>query len=772
MCETRANDTSSVEELKKRIEDLESENALLREKEEKYHTLFNNIPIGLFWSRMDDGTLIDCNEKFAEILGYDSIEECLAGFSASKHYADINFREKMLNEISAGGVLKNFEARFIRTDGEPVWVSYSARLYPEKNLIEGGGMDVTEKKRAGEALRESEIKYSALVENATDGVSIIQDGIIKYANRALIGITGYSVEELMEKPFHEFVEPESRTPVFERHKRRMAGEKVETTYEMRILCKDGSIKTTEVSANVINYKGKTAVIAITRDISDRKKIEEQMRILSLVAEKSPYPIAITDKNEVVEYANKKFIELNNWKEKNVIGKNWRSFSSPDNSLKDKYDEVYRIAIQEGNIWQGEISDTNENGEPVWRKSIIVPVKNEDNSLDKIIYISEDITERRQIEKLIETQNRLSIALSTATSTNEALTTVLDTVTGLDTINMGGIYLRDSSTGKITLDYSKNLPDYFLSTVSDIEPGSSREQIMLKGDPAYINYEKMNLPADDPRISEGVKSVAVIPILHRGDVIACINVASKTHREIPLPIRNVLESMSSQIGDVIARLRAEEQIKKSLHEKDVLLREIHHRVKNNMQIINSLLNLQAAQVKNKEYAGILKESQERIKSMSLVHEHLYRSLDLAHIDLTGYIKTLTNSLFRSYGVDTNRITLELDIEKIFLTIDVAIPCGLIINELVSNSLKYAFPDERKGNIKIALHSIDKNKIEIDISDNGTGIPEDIDLNKSKTLGLHLVTLLAQEQLKGDIKFDRTEGTRFIIHIEKERERASI
>ncbi|MBU7030095.1 MAG: PAS domain S-box protein [Theionarchaea archaeon] len=215
-----------------------------------------------------------------------------------------------------------------------------------------------------------------------------------------------------------------------------------------------------------------------------------------------------------------------------------------------------------------------------------------------------------------------------------------------------------------------------------------------------------------------------------------------------------------VRDITERKRAELQIKASLREKEVLLKEIHHRVRNNMQIMSSLLNLQSEQVEDKEIHNILKESQNRIKSMALVHENLYQSEDFANIDFTYYIEALVYNLYWSYEASPERIAVITDMD-ILLGIDVAIPCGLIINELVSNSLKHAFPGDRKGEIRIAIHEIGENEIALVISDNGVGMPEDFDFRNTESLGLHLVTILAEDQLQGSISLDRSRGTEFQV-----------
>jgi len=211
-------------------------------------------------------------------------------------------------------------------------------------------------------------------------------------------------------------------------------------------------------------------------------------------------------------------------------------------------------------------------------------------------------------------------------------------------------------------------------------------------------------------------------------------------------------------------RAEDQIKASLQEKEVLLKEIHHRVKNNLQVIYSLLRLQSAHIKDKHDLEIFKESRNRVMSMAFVHEKLYQSEDLAMIDFAEYSRKLATSLFHSYAAYPEIIALEINVEDVFLGIDNAIPCGLIINELVSNCLKHAFPKGKKGKIRVELRS-DKDlhagdKFTLTVSDDGIGFPKDLDFRNADTLGLQLVTTLVK-QLKGTIELDRDGGTEFKI-----------
>jgi len=209
-------------------------------------------------------------------------------------------------------------------------------------------------------------------------------------------------------------------------------------------------------------------------------------------------------------------------------------------------------------------------------------------------------------------------------------------------------------------------------------------------------------------------------------------------------------------DITERKRSEEKIKAALREREVMLREIHHRVKNNMQIISSLLRLQSRQIKNKKILDIFNVGQNRIRSMALIHESLYQSKDLSKINFADYIKRLTTHLFSMYRVGLERIQLNVTVGEVFLDINRAIPCGLIVNELVSNSLKHAFPNGQEGEIVVRMDGNDRGKISLVVKDNGIGFPEDLDFQRTETLGMQLVTDLVA-QIEGKIEISKKKGT---------------
>ncbi len=217
------------------------------------------------------------------------------------------------------------------------------------------------------------------------------------------------------------------------------------------------------------------------------------------------------------------------------------------------------------------------------------------------------------------------------------------------------------------------------------------------------------------------------------------------------------------AEVTERKKEHKKVIAALKEKEVLLKEIHHRVKNNMQVISSILNLQSRHIKDKHALKMFEDSQNRIKSMALVHEKLYESENLAGIDFAEYIRSMTSYLFSLYKIG-QAIGLNIDIKDILLDVNTAIPCGLIINELISNSLKYAFPEGIVGEICIQLFSDKDDKFTLIVKDNGIGFPKDLDFRETESLGMQLVIMLV-EQLEGTIELDKSKGTNFKITFEK-------
>jgi two-component sensor histidine kinase len=270
-------------------------------------------------------------------------------------------------------------------------------------------------------------------------------------------------------------------------------------------------------------------------------------------------------------------------------------------------------------------------------------------------------------------------------------------------------------------------------------------------------------------------VCYLPMTNDEDVIGILSVWGKGLKQADIPalsifanqvataIKNTRLFMNAQ-KEIDERTQAELRIREALTEKEVLLKEVHHRVKNNLQVISSLLNLQAAEITDPNTLIALRESQNRVRSMALIHEKLYQSHDLAHIDFSTYLQSLVVSLAQSYRVKTNRVDIQVQAEKIFLDLDTAIPCGLMVNELVSNSIKYAFPGERSGKILVSFNHNSDHHYSLTVWDDGIGLPPEFDLANSSSLGLKLVNSLVR-QIDGELNVDGTKGMRFDISFSK-------
>ena len=219
---------------------------------------------------------------------------------------------------------------------------------------------------------------------------------------------------------------------------------------------------------------------------------------------------------------------------------------------------------------------------------------------------------------------------------------------------------------------------------------------------------------------------------------------------------------SAIVDISDRKQKEEHIIQALKEKEVLLGEIHHRVKNNMQIVHSLLKLQLARVSDPVVIGMLRDGQSRIYSMALIHQTLYQSNDFARVDFDSFLKSLVSNLTTSYGAEPNRIAVSMDVTDVLLPINVAVPCGLMVNELISNALKHAFPRGQSGEIIVTLRKVPNEQVVLCVSDNGVGIPDDLDIAQTATLGLQLVWLLA-DQIGVEVTIQRSNPTRFELRL---------
>jgi PAS domain S-box-containing protein len=620
-------------------------------------------------------------------------------------------------------------------------------------------------------LRESEERYRTMLEHIEEGYFEVDlSGHYTFSNDAFCKIFRFTRDELYGMSYKKHMDESTAREIYKIYNEMYRKKERTKRYDLEVIRKDGSMIITEAIASlIIDSSGKPVGFrGIVRDITERKNIENMLR-----ESEAKYRKQFDEALDAIFVANAEtgiLIDCNNAatrlvgrERSELIGKHQRILH-PQEEYREEFSSSFKLHLKEKEGQSIETQVIKRNGEI--RDVSIKANLFESNGKKFLQGIFRDITEMKNAEKTMKLQHDLAIALSGVTELKDALTLVLDAAITIEGMDSGGIYLLDKDSGAFDLACSKVLSAEFIEIVSHWDKDSDKAGMIMKGKPSYTKYDKeflkkRGLSPRDIRIREGLKSVAVIPILHRGEVVACMNIASHEVMEIPDIARNYLETIASQVGSVIVRLRAEETIKDALKENELLIKEIHHRVKNNLQIMSSLLELQERRIKDKELQKIYKDSKNQIRSIALVHERLYNSEDLAKIDFAGYIKAMTKELYKTYLCDPKRLGIQIEAENIQIGIDKAIPCGLIVNELISNAIKHAFPEglKRKGKIIISLKE-KGNKVEMTVKDNGMGIPENIDVKKVNSMGLLLLRLLT-DQLNGKFELIRKKGTSFTI-----------
>ncbi len=470
-----------------------------------------------------------------------------------------------------------------------------------------------------------------------------------------------------------------------------------------------------------------------------------------------------------------------------IGKNFSSFVDPAN-LTDTSKNFNNLLNGKTDSFEfrfkdkiGDIHYILVTGRPVV----------EDGTTVGLTGIASDITERRTADEELQLRNRelqllnyASQALSSSLDLDEVLYTVLEEVRRLLDVAASSIWLLDAAMNELICQHATG-------TQRNIVLGW--RLALGRGIAGWVAQHGKSINVEDTRQDNRhfknvdritgleLRSNLSVPLKVKDRIIGVLQVMDSSANRFDETHINLLETLalSAAISIENARLyreaqqeiaerkrvekslrESEEKIKSSLEEKELLLKEIHHRVKNNMQIISSLLNLQSRHISDEAARSLFQDSQNRIHSIALVHEKLYQSGDLARINFNEYIQSLTRHLFRSYKVNPKLIAMTTNIRDIFLTVDIAMPCSLIISELVSNALKYAFPDERQGEVQIDFTMRDDGWYSMTIRDNGIGLPDSIDIEKTETLGMQLLNTLSR-QLRGEFSFSRAEGTSFSI-----------
>jgi PAS domain S-box-containing protein len=462
---------------------------------------------------------------------------------------------------------------------------------------------------------------------------------------------------------------------------------------------------------------------------ERKRVEEALREseeqIKASLENAPDGVYLSDLAGTFLYGNRRTEEIIGYPREEIIGKNMMVLNLLAPEGRAKAAELLQANFRGQSTGPDELTLTRKDGTPIVVEINTSVVRR----LGKPIVIGfvRDVTERAQTEERLRESER---------KYRELYDFLPIPVYEMDleaniTVANRAIYKAFKGTED---DFKKGFNAWKLLSPDEIKRSATNIQRLLKGED--VPGTEYNLTRLD------------------GSTFPAIVVSSAIFdRGRPVGLRGA-------IIDISERKRAEEAVQTSLREKEILLREIHHRVKNNMQVISSLFNLQAGHVTAENARGMLKEGQMRIRSMALVHEKLYQSRDLSKIDFADYLRSLSTHLFHFFRVEAGRIRLETHLEPIHLNVNSAVPCGLLVNELVSNSLKHAFPADRKGTVEIGLRRREDGIVELRLADDGVGLPESLDFRRTESLGLQIVTLLV-DQLEGTIELERGRGTVFTI-----------
>ncbi len=640
------------------------------------------------------------------------------------------------------------------------------------------------KHKIAKKLKESEKRYRTLTDNSRAGIwQTNPEGYTIYINRAMCRILEIENEqEIIGEKFDPFFTPESLERIKKAHKKRKSG--ITSWYEAEIIGKKGTRRFVEISdAPVLDDRGKLqSVIGTIVDITERKRALDELKtkkteLQAAIQELDAAIEELTQTNEEFEAANEELLQTqaeliktneelakseDNYRTlsenspaavfKFLMSKEDGSFSFPfitkrikelsgieaEEIMKnssallnmihpDHREDFVKGVLESANDlieYSAEIKFIKDNEER-WAKATGRPelLPNGDILWNGFL---EDITDRKRAEKKLK-------------ESEEKFRSITEK-------SLVGVYLIQD--GKFR---------YVNPKFAEIF-GYSVDEMIDKIGPKELTYaEDWHIAEENIKKREGGEEES-INYTFRGITkekkIVHIEVFGTRTRYNEKP------AIIGTLHDITKRITAEEKLKTSLQEKETLLKEIHHRVKNNMQVISSLIELQSSFIMEKTGIDHFKETTGRIKSMALIHEKLYHWDNLSEIDFKEYIKTLSSEISRSYTHPSCEIDIIVNIKDISLNMEKAIPCGLIINELITNSYKHAFHDQQKCTVQIDLTRDKKGNYHLKVSDNGIGLPKDIDLSDENRLGFQLVKALT-EQLKGRIEIIKEKGTAFKI-----------
>jgi PAS domain S-box-containing protein len=774
-------------ELEMQAEDLRRAQLALEESRDKYLDLYDFAPIG-YLTLNDKALITEVNLTGAALLGNERNKLIMAPLRKFFTKDDSDEWHRYFKNLLNQDNKQSCTLKLKRSNGS----TFPARL--EGVRIHGSGGTNTVRIAIGditniwqsEAMRESEQEFRSLAEAMPQIVWITRaDGWNIYFNQQWVDYTGLSLAESYGHgwniPFH----PDDRQRAWDAWQR---ATQYNDTYslECRLRRADGiyrwylirGVPQRDASGKILKWFGTCTDIEDIKQVEIKlKEREASLNVTQRVAHLGSWEMDMQGGS--IRWSDELF---------RIIGHDAQSFKPQYDSLdtvihpddlepmraavataiakKIPFEFILRIVMPDGKIRtlldQAE-TQYDDAGKPI-----------------RMVGTALDITEIKRSElALLDNQKKLAEAMDIARLVNWEF----EVATGMFTFDdrffalYGSNVDREGGNLMPAETYMREFvyPDDRPKVLAEIR------KILATTDPSYTGQMEHRITPRDGSIRHII--VRHVPVMGPdGTVIRThgVNQDITDRKLMESEIRSlntVLEQRVKERTEALVltndkleeenaqRLEAERNLQKSYDEKVMLLKEVHHRVKNNLQIIASLLNLQSRYIKDEPTLAAIKESQNRVKAMALVHEKLYRSEDISHISLDDYIKFLGTGLFQFYDAKSRGITFTLEIHDVNVDINAAIPLGLIINELISNSLKYAFPDGRTGEVFVSVKK-EGHALTILFRDTGIGIPADMDWREAKSLGLRLVCSLV-EQLDGTIELDRSSGTLFTIVV-KEKE----
>ncbi len=467
------------------------------------------------------------------------------------------------------------------------------------------------------------------------------------------------------------------------------------------------------------------------DITRQRQEQEQMRLLESVAVNVKDAVMITEAQPLDEpgpkitYVNRAFTEMTGYTYEESIGRSPRFLQGPL-SNRDELNRI-KMALLSRTPCEAELLNYKKDGNPFWVNFSIAPVMDQEGNVTHFVSVQRETTERKiTLEQLAKSELRYRTLIEH--SSNIIFSLSLEGDFTYVSTNWTGILGHEVHEVE-----GKNLADFIHEDDLKICIYYLKEVLYAEANGNWVEYR----------------------IKHKDGTW-------RWHTSSVMLVRNSKGKPAYFVGvchDLSARKKEEDLVKASLHEKEVLLKEIHHRVKNNMSVISSLLSMQSNYIKDEEAKLLFKESQNRIRSMALIHDKLYQHESLANIEFGNYINDLVRDIKRSYNYQPAIINIDLQVDTVFMEVGKAIPCGLIINEIFSNAYKHAFKGRETGTIQICFtKTVDQYTLVV--RDNGIGLPANMNINDVPSLGMQLITALV-DQLHGSLEVTQDNGTTFTV-----------